>query len=106
MRYDALDVVFDQPALVFQGKHDDTVDSAMVQRWSRGRSKVNLHLLDDDHRLSGVNGRDLAGVRALSRGLQKDPTGLNSDPATPRRPVPTCGKQMGEGDVHPPNLVI
>jgi pimeloyl-ACP methyl ester carboxylesterase len=51
-RYDAFDVSFDQPALLFQGTRDDTVDPAMVERWSRSRANVELHLLDDDHQLT------------------------------------------------------
>jgi pimeloyl-ACP methyl ester carboxylesterase len=39
------------PTVIFQGRRDDAVDPAMVQRFSRGRAAVELHLLDDDHQL-------------------------------------------------------
>ncbi|MDE3156982.1 MAG: alpha/beta fold hydrolase [Acidobacteriota bacterium] len=50
-RYDtyALDVRL--PTLVFQGRHDEAVDAAMVERWAAGRPHVTLRLLDDDHQL-------------------------------------------------------
>jgi len=39
------------PTLVFQGRYDEAVDCAMVERWAAGRPHVTLRLLDDDHQL-------------------------------------------------------
>jgi hypothetical protein len=41
------------PAQVFQGRRDASVDPGMVERWSRARPYVELHMLDDDHQLRG-----------------------------------------------------
>jgi pimeloyl-ACP methyl ester carboxylesterase len=51
-RYDAFAVALRQPALVFQGRNDASVDPAMVERWARDRPGVALRLLDDDHQLA------------------------------------------------------
>ena len=52
-RYDAIHAAITQPVQVFQGRHDDAVDPAAVERWCRARPNVELHLLDDDHQLLG-----------------------------------------------------
>ena len=52
-RYDALGLQLPMPILVFQGRRDTAVDPASVERWARGRPNVILHMLDDDHQLSG-----------------------------------------------------
>jgi surfactin synthase thioesterase subunit len=41
------------PVQVFQGRRDSAVDPAFVERWSRARANVELHMLDDDHQLLG-----------------------------------------------------
>jgi uncharacterized protein len=51
-RYDAMRARFDMPTLVFQGRRDTAVDPVTVERWSRARPNVELHLLDDDHQLT------------------------------------------------------
>ena len=51
LRYDAFNATFVQPALVFQGLHDRSVDYRTVERFSNGRPNVTLSLLDDDHQL-------------------------------------------------------
>jgi uncharacterized protein len=51
-RYNALDADLSMPVQVFQGRRDDTVNPATVETWSRKRSNVELHMLDDDHQLS------------------------------------------------------
>jgi uncharacterized protein len=48
---DAFDARFDQPALVFQGLHDSSVDYRTVEAFAAGRPNVTLSLLDDDHQL-------------------------------------------------------
>jgi len=51
--YDAFEVTLDLPILIFQGRHDEAVDPAMVERWAAGRPNVDLRMLDDDHQLTG-----------------------------------------------------
>jgi pimeloyl-ACP methyl ester carboxylesterase len=52
-RYDAITLTLTQPALVFQGRNDASVDPVMVEQWARARPNVTLRLLDDDHQLAG-----------------------------------------------------
>lgn len=51
LRYDALNAAFTQPALVFQGLHDRSVDARTVEEFARTRPNVTLSLLEDDHQL-------------------------------------------------------
>ena len=51
LRHDAFDARFAQPALVFQGMRDTSVDYRTVEQFSRARPNVTLSLLDDDHQL-------------------------------------------------------
>jgi pimeloyl-ACP methyl ester carboxylesterase len=51
-RYDCVNAALRMPIQVFQGRRDDAVDPASVQRWSRARPSVELHMLDDDHQLT------------------------------------------------------
>ena len=51
LRHDAFDAAFAQPALVFQGMRDASVDYRTVEQFSRSRPNVTLSLLDDDHQL-------------------------------------------------------
>jgi pimeloyl-ACP methyl ester carboxylesterase len=52
-RHDALSAPLDVPVLIFQGTRDAVVDPAMVERYARGRTNVDLRLVDDDHQLAG-----------------------------------------------------
>jgi pimeloyl-ACP methyl ester carboxylesterase len=52
-RYDALGADLQMPVLVFQGRRDTAVDPATVEAWCRRRPNVELHMLDDDHQLTG-----------------------------------------------------
>jgi uncharacterized protein len=52
-RYDALTAKLGMPIQVFQGRRDDAVDPATVERWARERRNAELYLLDDDHQLAG-----------------------------------------------------
>ena len=52
LRHDAFDATFDQPALVFQGLRDASVDYRTVEQFARTRRNVTLSLLDDDHQLT------------------------------------------------------
>jgi pimeloyl-ACP methyl ester carboxylesterase len=49
--YDAFGAAFWQPALVFQGMRDASVDYHTVEHFSRHRPNVTLSLLNDDHQL-------------------------------------------------------
>jgi uncharacterized protein len=51
-RYDSLNAPLAMPIQVFQGTRDDAVDPVSVERWSRARPNVELHMLDDDHQLT------------------------------------------------------
>jgi hypothetical protein len=51
LQYDAFNATVRQPALVFQGLHDASVDHALVEAFARTRPNVTLSLLDDDHQL-------------------------------------------------------
>jgi len=51
LRHDAFDAAFNQPALVFQGLRDASVDHRTVEQFARTRPNVTLSLLDDDHQL-------------------------------------------------------
>jgi pimeloyl-ACP methyl ester carboxylesterase len=53
VHYDSTRVQVTTPALVFQGRHDASVDPDMVQRFTASRPSMTLHLLDDDHQLLG-----------------------------------------------------
>jgi pimeloyl-ACP methyl ester carboxylesterase len=49
--YDVFAASFSQPALIFQGLHDESVDCRTVEQFARTRPNVELSLLDDDHQL-------------------------------------------------------
>lgn len=51
-RYDAMQAPLDMPILIFQGRHDEAVDPAMVEAWASSRPNADLRLLDDDHQLT------------------------------------------------------
>lgn len=51
LRYDAFTTVFQQPTLIFQGLHDQSVDHRTVEAFAMTRPNVTLSLLDDDHQL-------------------------------------------------------
>ena len=50
--YDCVDAALSMPIQIFQGRRDDAVDPAGVERWAAPRPNVELHLLDDDHQLA------------------------------------------------------
>jgi uncharacterized protein len=49
--YDAFNAAVRQPALIFQGLRDTSVDHRTVEAFARTRPSVTLSLLDDDHQL-------------------------------------------------------
>lgn len=51
-RYDAFAVEVRYPTLVVQGRRDELVDPAGVERWAATRAHVDLRLVDDDHQLT------------------------------------------------------
>jgi len=51
-RYDAFAVDVRVPALVVQGRHDELVEPAAVERWASTRPLVDLRLVDDGHQLT------------------------------------------------------
>jgi len=52
LRYDPFAAALTQPALVFQGLRDASVDHRTVEQFARTRPNVTLSLLDDDHQLT------------------------------------------------------
>jgi uncharacterized protein len=51
LRYDAFNAAIRQPALVFQGLRDASVDYRTVEAFAKTRPNVTLALLEDDHQL-------------------------------------------------------
>ena len=51
VRHDGFGADFPQPALIFQGLRDGSVDHRTVEAFARTRPNVTLSLLDDDHQL-------------------------------------------------------
>jgi len=51
LRYDAFNASVRQPALIFQGLRDASVDYRTVEAFARSRPNATLSLLDDDHQL-------------------------------------------------------
>ena len=51
-RMNCVDAALAMPIQVFQGRRDDAVDPLAVERWSKARPNVELHMLDDDHQLT------------------------------------------------------
>lgn len=49
---DAFDVALDIPVLVVQGRQDEVVEPAMVERWCAACPTARLHLVDDGHQLT------------------------------------------------------
>jgi uncharacterized protein len=63
LRYDAFDAAFGQPALIFQGLRDASVDYRTVEAFAKTRPNVTLSLLDDDHQLIASLPRIWSDVR-------------------------------------------
>ena len=55
-RHNCVDAALAMPIQVFQGRRDDAVDPDVVERWSRARPNVELHMLDDGHQLTASVG--------------------------------------------------
>ena len=65
LQHDAFNASVRQPALIFQGLHDASVDYRMVEAFAKTRANVTLSLLDDDHQLIASLPRIWTGVRAF-----------------------------------------
>ena len=50
-RYDPFTTPLAIPILIVQGRRDESVDPAMVERFAAARPNVQLHMVDDDHQL-------------------------------------------------------
>ena len=51
LQYDAFNAAIGQPALIFQGMHDASVDYRTVEAFAKTRPNVTLSLVEDDHQL-------------------------------------------------------
>jgi len=51
LQYDAFNVAFGQPALIFQGLRDLSVDYRTVEAFAKTRPNATLSLVEDDHQL-------------------------------------------------------
>jgi uncharacterized protein len=51
LQYDAFGAGFPQPTLIFQGRHDRSVDAKTVEAFAASRPNARLTLLEDDHQL-------------------------------------------------------
>src|SRR4051794_35829761 len=65
LRYDAFNATVRQPALIFQGLHDASVDYRTVEAFANARPNVTLSLLNDDHQLIASLPRMWDDIRAF-----------------------------------------
>jgi uncharacterized protein len=65
LQYDAFNADMRQPALIFQGLHDTSVDCRTVEAFAKTRPNVTLSLLNDDHQLIASLPRMWNDVRAF-----------------------------------------
>jgi pimeloyl-ACP methyl ester carboxylesterase len=65
LQYDAFNAAVRQPALIFQGVRDASVDYRTVEAFAKTRSNVTLSLLDDDHQLIASLPRMWDDIRAF-----------------------------------------
>ena len=64
-RYNPFDATFSQPAMVFQGMHDASVDPRAVEAFARTRPNVTVSLLEDEHQLTKSLPRIWEGIAAF-----------------------------------------
>ena len=64
-RYTPFGAEFAQPAIVFQGSHDGSVEPRTVEAFSAARPNVTLTLLDDDHQMISSLPRIWEGISAF-----------------------------------------
>ena len=65
LQYDAFNATVCQPALIFQGLRDASVDHRMVEAFATTRPNVTISLLNDDHQLTGSLSRMWNDVRTF-----------------------------------------
>jgi pimeloyl-ACP methyl ester carboxylesterase len=65
LRHDAFNAALRQPALIFQGLRDASVDHRTVEAFAKTRPNVTLSLLDDDHQLIASLPRMWTDMRAF-----------------------------------------
>lgn len=65
LRYQPMDAVVVQPALIYQGLRDASVDYRTVEQFAKRRPHVRLTLLDDDHSLAASLPAIWEGVRSF-----------------------------------------
>jgi uncharacterized protein len=53
IRYSPGSKRLETPMLIFQGRRDESVQPAAVERFAHAQPHAELHLLDDDHQLKG-----------------------------------------------------
>jgi pimeloyl-ACP methyl ester carboxylesterase len=53
IRYSPASRRLEAPMLIFQGRRDESVQPATVERFARAQPDAELYLLDDDHQLKG-----------------------------------------------------
>jgi hypothetical protein len=56
IRYSPASRRLEAPMLIFQGRRDESVQPATVERFAHAQPHATLHLLDDDHQLKGSLG--------------------------------------------------
>ena len=62
LQHDPFEARLAQPALIFQGLRDGSVDYRTVEQFARDRPNVTLSLLDDDHQLTASLPRIWDGI--------------------------------------------
>jgi uncharacterized protein len=76
-RYDSFAVRFDEPILIFQGRNDEAVDCAMVERFAGDRPNVSLRLNTYLLRWAMAKYRKLRSwkraLRAMRDGVRRQP---------------------------------
>lgn len=65
LQYDPFNAIVRQPALIFHGLRDASVDPRMVEAFAKTRPNVTLSLLDDDHQLIASLPRMWTDIRAF-----------------------------------------
>ncbi len=50
-QYDAAHRRLSQPAIIFQGRHDESVSPRLVERFARAQPHATLHIVNDGHQL-------------------------------------------------------
>jgi pimeloyl-ACP methyl ester carboxylesterase len=65
LKYDAFNAKVPQPAIIFQGFRDESVDYRTVEQFARDRPAITLSLLDDDHQLMASLGHIAAQIEVF-----------------------------------------